>query len=294
MKKNITRRLLLHLPPIRIFDILIARVLFFVAHRRAPVKNNHLINDIFYRIKTDKSIESPLRQICSDKHLAKIFAKGLTGLDLSPKTLLKIDSYEEFSEENIPDKCVIKPTHLSGCIYFDRQSSPLSSHDLSMIRDWFRTNMYRDLSREKNYRYLSPCVICEEIIDSPDNIKDYKVFCYKGIPKFIQVDVGRHSKHKRRMYDSHWNPLEIIYNKPLADVEDRPSKLDEILEISGRISSIFEFMRVDFYITDDRVFLGELTSVPENAHGRFKSVDDERMLAKLLTENLPSQTPAEL
>ena len=73
--------------------------------------------------------------------------------------------------------------------------------DFEKIRKWFFMNFY-ERSREINYKNLKPKVIVEPIIFNEDNLKDYKFFCYKGIPKIISVDFDRHvdggKKHKRK------------------------------------------------------------------------------------------------
>lgn len=282
--KEFVKQLLRRMPKTRFFDSIYHLAFFVVAHRRIPRRTSGLFNDYLFFLKTGEGFDSALRQFVSDKNLVKVYYRGVLGIDLAPKTLAKFHSMAEVSSGAVPSPCVIKPAHLSGCIYHERTEGGLDSQDLSRIAAWFDTNIYRDISRERNYRQLLPSVICEELISDPDSIRDYKIFCYKGRPRAVQVDVDRHSGHKRRMYTADWQALPYSYNKPLAEIEARPVQLDAALELAERLAAEFEFIRVDFYLTPDRVYLGELTSVPENAHGRFESLDAERDFMRVLED----------
>lgn len=281
--KNVVKRFLLVLPAWRICDRLSAYIYFWIAQRRFPSRDSGLFNDYLFFLKTSPEMDTALRQFVSDKNLVKLFYRGVLMGETAPRTLAIVRSFAEFDEEKLPARCVIKPTHLSGCIYFNREIRNLSSEELSVIKSWFRTNMYYDLSRERNYRSLAPMVICEEEIADRERVRDYKIFCYAGEPRVIQVDIGRHTEHRRRLYTADWEALPFSYNKPLAEIEDRPAMLGEALDLACSIAEYFSFIRVDVYLTPDRVYLGELTSVPENAHGRFETEAAEKNFMDLLT-----------
>lgn len=280
--KQIVKRWLLLLPPIRLFDAAYHLIYFVVAHRRIPRRNSGLFNDYLYFLKTGTEFDSALRQFVSDKNLVKIYYRGLLTRDLAPRTLAIFCSITEFEKAVLPCPCVIKPTHLSGCVYYTEKCPGLSAEQQARIAEWFRTNMYRDVSRERNYRQLQPSVVCEELIADHASVRDYKIFCYSGEPRAVQVDVDRHSGHKRRMYTTDWQALPYSYNKPLAEIESKPPQIDAALSLASQLSRGFEFMRVDVYLTKDRVYLGEMTSVPENAHGRFESILAESRFSRLI------------
>lgn len=279
--KKIIKFFLLKLPEWSIFDRLIALAFFLVAHRRLPKRNSGLFNDYLFYLKVSEEIDNPLRQIVSHKDLVKLFYRGIFLEDVAPRTLMSIHSFEDFVAATLPDRCIIKPAHLSGCIYFDKDKS-LSDGDIKEIESWYSTNIYYDISRERNYKELQPVVICEELVGDQETIRDYKIFCLNGVPRVIQVDVGRHSLHQRRLYTPDWTALPYRYNKPLAPVENKPNLLDEALKMASVVSKYFSFIRVDCYITPDKVYLGELTNVPENAHGRFENIESEKNFMGLL------------
>ena len=92
------------------------------------------------------------------------------------------------------------------------------------------------LGREWAYHGIKPCIVAEELLtdESGDDLKDYKVFCFNGKPKFIQVDYDRFKGHKRRLYTVDWELMQTKITYP--DDEDlimpKPFFLDELLEMS--------------------------------------------------------------
>ena len=45
---------------------------------------------------------------------------------------------------------------------------------------------------------------------------------------------------------------------------------DKMIAIASRLSSDFDFIRVDLYDLGDRVVFGEITCYPQNGRGKFK------------------------
>ena len=116
------------------------------------------------------------------------------------------------------------------------------------------------------YHGIKPCIVAEELLtdESGDDLKDYKVFCFNGEPKFIQVDYDRFKGHKRRLYTTDWNLMEtkITYPDDADLVMPKPIFLDELLKISKKLSKDIPFLRVDCYITEKQIYFGELTFYP--------------------------------
>ena len=95
--------------------------------------------------------------------------------------------------------------------------------------------------------------------ESGDDLKDYKVFCFNGEPKFIQIDYDRFKGHKRRLYTTDWNLMEtkITYPDDADLIMPKPIFLDELLKISKKLSKDIPFLRVDCYITEKQIYFGE-------------------------------------
>ena len=111
---------------------------------------------------------------------------------------------------------------------------------------------------------------------------DYKVFCVHGVPKMIKVDFDRHVKHLRKFYDVNWQPLPFSWNSPPTEKGvEKPKNLNEILYLAGRLSERFNFVRVDFYITKNNIFVGEITNCDGGANNIFYPEGGEKMASDI-------------
>ena len=112
--------------------------------------------------------------------------------------------------------------------------------------------------------------------------KDYKLFCFHGVPKLIQVDSDRFGEHTQNFYDPGWKRLPFTYGTPAGPEDDeKPAKLEEILRLSQQLASPFLFVRVDLYISEAVTKVGELTFVPQGANMPVQPEAADIELAKL-------------
>jgi hypothetical protein len=277
MLKRFGRAILRRLPKNKLGDRIHHLAYFLVAHRRLPRRNSGLFNDYLFFLKTSGQLEDVIRQFTSDKELVKLWIEARLGNSFFPRTLAVLKP-SELSGRNIPKNCVAKPTHLSGVVVF--VSSEINEGDIQELRETEFKNLY-DVFRESNYKNLRPMVLFEEMVDAPSSIVDYKIFCLRGEPKIIQVDVGRHTDHRRSLYAIDWNRIDVTYSKAKGPNVDRPHCLDRMLELARKIAQDFESVRVDLYISGDQIFVGELTHCPEQAHGRFGSRAEESLFSSI-------------
>ncbi len=233
-------------------------------HKRLP-GNRLLFNDVLYRIKTTEEITSPLRVFVSDKEFVKLYVKAVAGDQFNVPTLKVLHTIEEARGYRFPSSCCIKPTHMSGQVILRQQDSPV---DFEKIDKWLRTVYYNHTSREANYKTLTPKVIVEPLIFGGTNPTDYKIFCYMGKPKLIQLDIDRYIEHTEKFFDPEWNemPFSIHYPRSRRTVE-KPKNLGKMLEVAGLLSSRFNFVRIDLYSNGEECLVGEITNCPGGATG---------------------------
>jgi hypothetical protein len=239
---------------------------------------------VLYTIKSSNEILEPLRVFTTDKEFVKLYIKAVVGDALNVPTLAVLRSIDECREHSFPDRCVIKPTHLSGTVILRRAGEPI---DFERIGSWFKRNIYAG-TREANYRALTPKVIVEPYVFGDDNPNDYKFFCVNGEPRLIQVDSDRHTAHTRSLFDIAWSQQPYSFVYPLTvPPPARPDNLAPMLEIVRKLSAHFNFVRVDLYSNGREILAGELTHCAENAQGRFSPPGSEIAASALLFKNAP-------
>jgi hypothetical protein len=271
-------RLRKFLPDTLAGDRLYHRLLFLRKHGRLP-RRAPLWNDMWFHVKATDEILDPLRVFVSDKEHVKHFVTAVVGDRYNVPTLAVLRSPEEVDDYDFPSDCCMKPTQASSHVILRRGGEPV---DRERIKRWFELNYYR-VGRERNYRRLRPKVIVEPLIFGDTNVEDYKIFCFNGEPRMIQVDIDRYIDHTRKYFDTQWNELDfsIIYPRASAPVP-RPANLPEMLEVARRLSAQFSFVRVDLYSDGRETLVGEITNCSENAGGYFVPPAAERRASELM------------
>ena len=253
---------------------------------RLPERRPVRFNDHLFALKTSGAGYDPLVQLVTDKEYAKLYISSVVGSEYTIETYRILRTPEE-AETFVPDRfpCVVKPTHSSGQTTICADAS--ASLDRDELRNWFAIRYYRR-SREHNYRHLIPKIIVEEFFSedgrtAPD---DYKIFCFRGIPKFVQVDSGRFTGHTRNLYDTSWVRIPATLLYPGRERDDpKPALLDDMLALAGRLSAPFPLVRVDLYATEREIRVGELTFVPGSAGEPLNPPEAEFILGAYFRED---------
>lgn len=174
----------------------------------------------------------------------------------------------------LPTPCVLKLNSGSGMNLFIRDRSSLDVTAASaQLEAWRQRNFYWHL-REWAYKNISPVILGERMLQTADGEipSDYKLFCFDGVPRLVQVDCDRFTKHTRALYRLPWKfvPAEYIYPvTPNAAQAPPPPNLKTIVDYATALAAGLPFVRADFYDLKDRVIFGELTWYPDAACGSF-------------------------
>lgn len=230
----------------------------------------------------------PLASQCADKYEVRNYIKKTIGNNYLNKLFGVYNSVDEIDLKKLPKSFVLKGTHGSGFNIICKDKDKMNwEEEFRKIKRWLRTNYYLR-SREWVYKDIKPRIICEQYLEQGNNseLRDYRFFCFNGKPKFISVDLSitDKSKTRRNLYDLNWNLLdgEISYPKELSFSIKRPTKLEEMIELSKIISKPFPHARIDFYEIENRVIFGEITFFHQGGIGRFNPPEFEKEVGSYL------------
>lgn len=266
------------LPKSEFGDTIFSWVKFVRAHRRLPSRDRMLFNDQLYRTKLSPEILNPLRVFSTDKEFFKILVADKVGIAHVVPTLAVLHSDADIDSFNFPSNFCAKPTHMSGEVEIVKKGTP----DLMKFKKWLRKSHYLK-SRERNYKYLKPKVIVEPLIFEEEDISDYRIFCYNGVPRLICVDLGKYSCYRRAFFTTDWKKQSFSLGYPLyEDQIEQPECLNEMLEAASRLSQELNFVRVDFYTNGKEFYLGELTHAHASASQRFMPVSAEEQASEMI------------
>ena len=115
-----------------------------------------------------------------------------------------------------------------------------------------------------------------------DSLPFDKLFVFGGRLRLIQVDRDRFTRHTQVLYDRDWRygdgTVAALHGTP----SERPRSLSLMIESAEALSAKVDFVRVDLYEIDGRVYFGELTSSPNKGLSPFRPRSLDRLLGDWL------------
>ncbi len=200
-----------------------------------------------------------------DKYEVKEFVANLIGREYIIPTLGVWNNVEDIEWTKLPKQFVLKCTHDSGGIVICRDKSVLDKQAamvklrLGQHHDYYRGN------REWPYKNVPRRILAEEFMvdESGTELKDYKFFCFDGVPKAMFIATDRSNpdvETKFDFFDMDFNHLPFTNGHPnsLKPVV-KPEGFDEMKEIAAKLSKGMPHVRVDLYNINGHIYFGELT-----------------------------------
>lgn len=231
---------------------------------------------------------SPIKTKLSDKYLVREWVKEKIG----ERYLIPIygawNDADDIDFNILPEKFILKANHGSGMNYVVKNKSTVNKEKIKkMIKRWLKTP-YDMSSIEQQYYAIPRKVIAEKYIEQNDgNLIDYKIHCFNGVPKIIQVigdrDLINH-RAKECYFDLNWKRNDNMYNtyKQYEVAPDKPKCFDEMLEVARRLSKDFIYVRVDLYIISDGIKFGEMTFTPAAGIGKWREEYTNELVGKMI------------
>lgn len=224
----------------------------------------------------------------ADKILLHEYSKKILGKDICVPIFKIYNNSDEINFNELPEKFVLKCNHGSKMNILCNNKSKLNitkaKYDLTK---WINTN-YGLLTFEYQYINIKRKIFAEEYLS--DNIKDYKIYCFNGKPKFIRVQTNLFNQSKKinNYYNLDWtlNDIETGLGENYVRRPDifikKPKYLNLMIRYAKKLSSEFSFVRVDLYEIGNKVYLGELTFTPSNMIFNNKNYNQSLYLGSIL------------
>lgn len=246
----------------------------FRAHRRLPdlTTQSRFTDRMAYRRLYPSAIFTPL----SDKVQVRDYVKELVGEKYLIPLLAVTTNIDDFSFENLPSSFAMKASHGSKWNEFVHDKSEADIEALrSKARKWLSQNYYMKL-RERHYREITPRILFETLLlDQGKLPKDYKVHCFRKngkLTQIVQVVSNRFEDQKANYFTTDWDPIDMDqgYTSIPSTLLPRPDALNELLSVSDILSSNLNYVRVDLYLVDSKIYFGEMSFTPNAGLLRFR------------------------
>lgn len=223
-----------------------------------------------------------------DKYEVRKHIKDTIGEEYLIPLLGVYDSYDEIDFEALPNQFVLKPNHTSGDVFICRDKSKIDYGKLEKLaKKWIKREYYW-LHREWPYKNIKPKIICEKFMSVSDiPPDDYKVSCFNGKAKLIQVHIDRFNRHLQDIYDVDWNKIDLPWGLEMSEDStwERPQKLEKMLVLSEQLAENMYQVRIDWYIVEGNLYFGEMTFFDGAGFIPFENKEDDFLLGSWI--NLP-------
>lgn len=230
----------------------------------------------------------------ADKAAVRDYVAAAIGEEYLPRIYAIVDDPRAMGGLDLPDSYVVKPTHGSGAVVVVSPDAPADARLPDPATSWvyrhvrpehadreqligiaqhWMTQLYgQGPNREWAYGSVPRKVIVEELLRGergaiPD---DYKLFVFHQKCRAIQVDGGRFGGRTQDFFTPEWDHLDLSGGPAWSPTPiEKPARLAEMLDIASRLAADTDFVRVDLYVVDGRIVVGELTSYPAGGDSPF-------------------------
>lgn len=219
---------------------------------------------------------NPVLPQCVDKYEVRKFVESKGCTDNLVKLYGIWDYACEIDFSKLPTSFVLKTTNGGGgedvVLVKDKNNCDLKQNTSFLDR---KRNKEVNGGREWAYTGISnPRIIAEELLVNKENpeagVEDFKILCFHGEPHFIIVDKDRYIDHKRNIYTTSWERMNVKTDHEQFETPyPKPSNLQEMLDVARKLSADFPFVRVDLYNVDGKIYFGELTFYPWTGYVQF-------------------------
>lgn len=200
-----------------------------------------------------------------DKYLVKDYVASIVGDSYVIPTLGHWESFDEIDFDKLPEKFVLKTNHDSGGVVICKEKASFDKLAAKKKLEKSLVHNFYTYSKEWPYKNVKRCIIAEKFMEDPGNpdLKDYKWFCFDGVPKALFVASDRHVDEvetKFDFFDDNFNHLPFTHGHPNSTLPiEKPENFDEMKKLAAKLSSGFPHVRIDLYDINGKIYFGEMT-----------------------------------
>lgn len=242
----------------------IHRLCFRELRRFPDLINPRDYNDKIQWLKLFDQCEEIVR--CTDKIALRGYVSERLGFGYTPNLLQTCKSWNDINKEALPGAFVIKTNHDSGTVILVRNKSALDWDMAKKRINRSLTSHYGHSSGEWAYAMIEPMVLVEELLNpfESDPPADYKFHCVNGTVCWMHYIRGRYRALSEVLVDRQSTVMDLQLNLdylPARDF-DPPTEWHRLVEVAETLAHGWKYVRVDLYLVEGRILVGEMTFFP--------------------------------
>ncbi|MEG1513376.1 MAG: ATP-grasp fold amidoligase family protein [Clostridia bacterium] len=254
-----------------------------ILHLKKPRRFNEKLN----ALKLHSAASTWSRYV--DKLEAREHVASVIGDEHLVPLIARYDSVDEIDWDALPYRFVIKCTHGSHCGIVCMDKSRFDTADAeAKLRKWMSRSWYW-YGRETPYKTVQPRIMVEQFIGDDAPAQDYKLMCFGGLPRIIQVHTKRDRQATIDFFNLYGQKLAMRKKGyPSSTLESlKPSVICKLFPIARKLSADFPYVRVDLYLHNEQVYFGEMTFFDSAAFREFEPEPVNVLLGDMIP--LPGQ-----
>ncbi|MBR5153981.1 MAG: glycosyltransferase [Alphaproteobacteria bacterium] len=216
-----------------------------------------------------------LKTKLADKYTVREYVENTIGNKYLIKLIGVWDTVNEVKLDNMPQKFVLKHSEGCGKVYLVPNKNVMNLANItSVLRKWAIAEFWTE-ALEMQYKDSARKFIAEEYVDTK---LEYKLWCFGGKCKFIKIEImnefatdGKPKNQTGKYFFPDWSPADFrtVGAEPVNEIP-KPKKLDELIQVAEKLATPFDFVRVDFFETNDgELKFGEMTFSPAAGNIHF-------------------------
>ena len=242
-------------------DAIYLKIAYFIHFKkRLNLKNPQTFSEKLQWLKLYN--RNPLYTTLVDKYAVKKWVADKIGEEYVIPTLGVWDKVEDIDFDKLPSQFVLKCTHDSGSVVICRDKKKFNKKEAikKLSRGLKHSGYY--YGREWPYKNVPRRIIAEKYIEDTDGqeLRDYKFFCFNGDPKFMYISNDRGVDPHTDFFDMEKRPLPFrLKDPPSKHVPHIPEQFEQMKDLATSLSNGIAHVRVDFYLVNKKIYIGELT-----------------------------------
>lgn len=259
---------------------LATRLCFFRLYKRLPdYKNPKLYAEKIIARMRSKEFEQLEKY--ADKWKVRDYVDKMIGKEYLLPVLEVYDTPEDVCYEKIQEGSYVKLNH--GCGYNIIYTKATKARVKRKIKRWFRED-FSQRRGERQYKNIKRKILIEEnIAPNGEQLFDYGFFTFHGKVEFTQI---RDNRGHRFEVGREYEKLPFRLDFALTPILPQNPRYEEMVKLAEKLATPFDFVRVDFFCVEDKIYFGELTFSPRAGIQRFTPYEYNLSLGEKVSQSL--------
>jgi len=225
---------------------------------------------------------NPLLPVTADKHHVRSYLQEVLGKEKTSEILIPLlhvtDKPETIPFEKLPSAFIVKPNHASRSRIVVIEERFNKNKIIKTCRRWLNTP-YGLEKLEWAYQSIKRKIIIEKLLlDDDGNIpQEFKFHMFYGKCKVVHVVFNSKIQSSVSAFDEKWQFLsvETPHYLPQEPKIKKPKNYETMLSLAEKLSEPFDYVRVDLYNLNGKIYFGELTHYPGSGICNFEPISFE-------------------